>query len=191
MNLDATIWRRIAVYLPGLFLAAFIQTLSSLSRALISPDLLFLFPLFAGLWTGGYDGFVTGMVAGFLRDYMAGRGYGVGMLAGMFIGLIAGLVASEGWQQYALRGSILVVVTTWLDEMIMSFLRWLLPMGDFRAPLGLIWKSALSHSPAKLLSNIIGAMVLTGYLSIAFYRRKSKREKDDGIGDVRGGESLA
>ena len=98
MNLDATIWRRIAVYLPGLFLAAFIQTLSSLSRALISPDLLFLFPLFAGLWTGGFDGFLTGMVAGFLRDFMAGRGDGEGMLAGMFIGLIAGLVANEGWQ---------------------------------------------------------------------------------------------
>lgn len=73
----------------------------------------------------------------------------------------------------------------------MSFLTWLLPMGDFRTPLGLIWKIALSRSPAKLLSNIIGALVLTGYMSIAFYRRKSKREKDDGIGDVRGGESLA
>lgn len=104
MNLDATIWRRLAVYLPGLFVAAFVQTLPNLSSALISPDLLFLFPLLAGLWTGGYDGFVTGMVAGFLRDYMAGRGYGMGMLAGMFIGLITGLVASEGWQQYALRG---------------------------------------------------------------------------------------
>ncbi len=191
MNPDATILRRMAVYLPGLFLAACIQTLPGSSNALISPDFLFLFPMLAGLWTNGYDGFATGLAAGFLRDYMAGRGYGVGMLAGMFVGLIAGWVAGEGWRQYAIRGSILVIVLTWLDEMTMSLLTWLLPMGDMTTSLGTIWKIALSHSPAKLLSNVVGALVLTGCFSLAFYRRKSKREKEGGISGMKGGESLA
>lgn len=191
MNPDATIWRRIAVYLPGVFLAAFIQSLPCFSRTLIAPDFLFLLPLMAGLWTGGYDGFATGLAAGFFRDYMAGRGYGAGMLAGMFVGLIAGRIAGEGWRLYALRGGILVLAITWLDEMIMSFLTWLFPMGDIRDSLGLVWKISLSHTPAKLLSNVVGAILLTGYLSLAFYRRKSKRGKADRLGDMKGGDSLA
>ncbi len=191
MNLDATIWRRLAVYLPGLFLSGFIQASPGSTGSFISPDFLFLFPLIAGLWTGGYDGFATGLAAGFFRDYMAGRGYGIGMLAGMFVGLLAGRLAAEGWQQYALRGGILVIVTTWVYEMTMSFFVWLLPMGDVRTPLGLLWHIALSRYPAKLLSNIIGALALTGYFLLAFYRRKSKRETSDRMVDMRGGESRA
>ncbi|HHX20075.1 MAG TPA: hypothetical protein GX728_06555 [Clostridiaceae bacterium] len=191
MNRDATIWRRLAVYLPGLLFAAFLQTLPGSTGRLVSPDFLILFPLIAGLWTGGYDGFAFGLAAGFLRDYMAGRGYGVGMLAGMFVGLIAGRLAAEGWQRYALRGGILVLVTTFIYDMTMSFFVWLIPMGDVRTPLGPLWRVALSHFPAKLLSNIIGALALTCYFWLAFYRRKTKREKNDRLEEMRGGESLA
>ncbi|HHW93136.1 MAG TPA: hypothetical protein GX734_01355 [Clostridiaceae bacterium] len=191
MNLDATVRRRVAVYLPGLFLSAFLQISVYSSSAFLSPDFLFLFPLMAGLWSGGYDGFATGLAAGFLRDYLAGRGYGMGMLTGMFIGLLAGWLAYDDWRQYALRGGILVVVGTLLYEMTLSFFVWLFPMEELLTPLSSIWRVALARCPAKLLSNIIGALVLTGYLSLAFYRRKSKRENAGKVEDIRGGESLA
>ena len=64
MNRDATIWRRLAVYLPGLLFAAFLQ-IARLDWSLFRPDFLILFPLIAGLWTGGYDGFAFGLAAGF------------------------------------------------------------------------------------------------------------------------------
>ncbi len=191
MSREATVVRRLAVYLPGLIIFALIQILPRSSGAIFMPDFLFIFPLLAGLWTTGYDGFTTGLFAGFLRDYLAGRGYGAGMLIGMFIGLLAGWLAREGWKQYLIRGSILITVTTFLHELSMSFLVWLWPLGDLRPSFTVSMRVALARYPSKLLGNVLGALILTSYFVLAFYRRKTSRRKNESSIEVRGGESLA
>ncbi|HNZ63959.1 MAG TPA: hypothetical protein PKH23_06500 [Bacillota bacterium] len=191
MRREETVWRRLAVYLPGLIAAALLQAVPRSSALIPVPDLLFLFPMMAGLWTTGYDGFAVGLAAGFLRDYMAGRGYGVGMLIGMFTGLLAGLAAREGWRQYAIRGGMLIAAVTLFYEILMSLFAWLWPLNGVRSSLGLYIRLTLSRYPSRLLSNLFGALLLTGFFVLAFKHRKKRRWNRENSVDVRGGESLA
>ncbi|HZK29317.1 MAG TPA: hypothetical protein VFD19_03770, partial [Clostridia bacterium] len=162
------------MYGIGLLLLAQIQFRWSLGTKIPLLDFLFLLPLLAALWTPGYDGFAVGLVAGFLRDYAAGRGYGLGMIVGMTLGLLGSALAREGWKSYVTRGGLLIVFATIVNEWMMSFLGWLIPPGNRAASLGTTMKMSFINMPERLLVNSVCALLLTGYLRLAFFENKKK-----------------
>lgn len=168
MNHEIRLQRRWLVYGLGLLLLTLIQLRGSLQTTWVLPDFLLLLPLLAGLWTPGHDSFILGLATGFVRDYAAGRGYGTGMLLGMFLGLWASYLAREGWRAYALRGGILVIAASVIQEGVLSFLTWLLPLGELPVPLGQALLLALGRLPVKLAANLIGALVMTALLALLF-----------------------
>lgn len=174
MNREISLQRRMIVYGIGLLLLAQIQLRLSLDAAIPYPDLLLLLPLLAALWTPGYDGFILGLLAGFIRDYAAGRGYGLGMIVGMIFGLCASALARDGWRQYGIRGGLLAVVATAVNEWTMSLFAWLTPLNNQRASLGAAMKVSFANMPGRLLSNFVGALLLTGCLALAFFEKNAK-----------------
>ncbi len=177
MNPEVSLGRRIAVYAPGLLIFALAELQLSLNPAFPSPAFLLIFPLLAGLWTPGYDGFVLGLVAGFISDYAAGRGYGPGMLLLMAFGLCGSYLAREGWRQYAVRGGILLVAASLAQALIYSLLAWMIPLRPLEGSLPGLLKLSLSSLPAQVLSTGLGALLVTGYLFLAFRDWKQVRRR--------------
>lgn len=168
MNPEIRLRKRWLVYGFGLFILTLIQLKGSLRPTWTLPDFLLLLPLLAGLWTPGHDSFILGLATGFIRDYAAGRGYGTGMLLGMFLGLWASYLAREGWRAYAIRGGILVMAASLIQEGVLSFLSGLLPLSDLPVSLGQTLLLALGGLPVKLAANMAGALVMTALLALLF-----------------------
>ena len=180
MNRELPLKRRVPVYAAGLLFVALFQLSFSVYGFYLQPDFLFLMPLLAAMWTPGYDGFVLGLVAGFLRDYAAGRGYGPGMLLGLLLGLLGHTIARDGWRQYAIRGSIAVVLSSVVSDIVLSFLAWALPFLPQETSLSQVFRVTWGRLPRQLLSNLVGALILTGYFALAFreWKRKSKKSRE-------------
>lgn len=180
MRPDASLKKRLIIYGTGLFVLALVQLEGSLHPAWPLPDFLLLLPLMAGLWTPGHDSFILGLAAGFLRDYAAGRGYGAGMLLGMLLGLLASYLAREAWRAYAIRGGLLVLVAGLVQELILSLLVWLLPLGDQPLSLGSLLLQVMDGLPVKTAANLAGALLLTGIFSLVF-RDWKKADKSQSV----------
>ena len=168
MRPDTPLKRRLIIYGAGLLILALVQLEGSLHPAWPMPDFLLLLPLLAGLWTPGHDSFILGLAAGFLRDYAAGRGYGAGMLLGMLLGLLASYLAHQAWRAYAIRGGLLVLAAGLVQDLILSLLAWLLPLGDQPLPLVPLLLQSLGRLPVKTAANLAGALLMTGILALAF-----------------------
>jgi len=172
MNREARLGRRLAVYGPGFVFLALLQLMLSLYSGFPTPDFLLLFPLLAALWTPGYDGFILGLAAGFIRDYAAGRGYGLGMLVVMILCLCGNALARDGWKNYAFRASLLVVGATVVHALTMAVFAWLVPLDQIFSTFGATIRIALARLPLRLLANVGGALLVSGYFWLCFLQRK-------------------
>lgn len=177
MNLELGARRRILAYGAGFIVLSLVQLTMTVGDYYLLPDFLFLIPLLAAMWTPGYDGFALGLAAGFLRDYAAGRGYGPGMLVGLLLGLLGNAVARSGWRQYAIRGSVLVVLSTVFHELFLSLFSWILPFLPTETRFLQVLRVSFSRMPRLLLSNMVGALILTGYFTLCLHDWKSKLKK--------------
>lgn len=175
MNPEATLRRRLLVYGPLILLLGLVQLQLSLWPASFGPDFLLLLPLLAGLWTPGYDSFILGLLAGFLKDYAAGRGYGAGMLLTMALGLMASYLGREGWRAYLLRAGALVLGASFIQEEVLSFLAWLVPLTDRHESLGRSLLLSLGRLPSIFLANLLGTLFMTLLLALLFSPWKKTR----------------
>lgn len=179
MSREVNPGRRLAVYGLCFIFLAFLQLMLSLDRRYPTPDFLLVFPLLAALWTPGYDSFILGLAAGFICDYAAGIGYGPGMLVAMILSLSGNALARHGWKNYVVRGSLLVAGATVVHTLIMAVFAWLTPLGQIDSSFVTAIRAALIPLPLKLLANLGGALLITAYFWLAFFKRQAGRGEAD------------
>ncbi|NMA17663.1 MAG: rod shape-determining protein MreD [Clostridiaceae bacterium] len=178
MSREATLKRRIIVYVLILLFLSATELIPGRHYTFFHPDFLLALPIVTGLWISGYDGMVMGLFCGFILDFTAGRGYGAGSLFLMMVGLLASRIAPVGTRLLLLAIPAMTIAATMIQTFLFGFLSWLIPLASYERSLSQSMGMALRRLPSSLLSNIAAAVIVAFLFFIGFYKRKKKDGSD-------------